>query len=84
MFQRLRLTLGKFRLGLRQALKQIMPEGHQHQWEKVSEAILPSLFERQPGLSRFPNMGGWMYERKHVVIFECKCGKLKRIVEALP
>ena len=55
---------------------------HKHEWEKVSETMIPSFFERYDVISRLPNIGSWMYERKHVVIMECKCGKIKRIIRA--
>ena len=55
---------------------------HKHDWEKVSEATIPSFFERFDGAARIPNAGNWMYERKHVVTMECKCGKIKKIIRA--
>ena len=53
---------------------------HKHAWEKVYEATVPSFFERFDGIGGLQNMGNWMYERKHVVIMKCKCGKIKRIL----
>ncbi len=55
---------------------------HKHEWEKVSEATIPSFFERFDGVGRVANIGNWFYERKHVVIMECKCGKIKRLISS--
>ena len=58
-----------------------MLKRHKHEWEKLSELIVPSFYERFE-ISGIPNMGAWVYERKLVVFMKCRCGKIKRIIHA--
>ena len=65
-----------------EAIGTTMLKRHKHEWEKVSEVTIPSFFERYDGAGRIPTAGNWMFERKHVVVMECKCGKIKRLIKA--
>lgn len=55
-----------------------------HDWEKVSEEILPSAYEQaRQDLDRFKylNMSPEMFNKKYICILKCtKCGKLDKTI----
>jgi len=55
---------------------------HKHEWETVSESIVPSFSDRFGAIAGLPNIGTWVYERKLVINMKCKCGKTKKIIRA--
>jgi len=57
-----------------------------HEWNKVSETILPSAFEQvKNNIHGEVNFMPWMLRRKAIIILACKkCGKLYETVEVNP
>jgi hypothetical protein len=58
-----------------------------HQWEKLSETILPSGYEQMSqGDFTFDRMSGVaLFKKKFILVLACsKCGKIKVIAEVNP
>lgn len=59
---------------------------HKHNWEKISDVVLPSAYEQiiKSGETIDKMRGGaaiHMFDKKHIVILKCtKCGKIQEIV----
>jgi len=59
-----------------------------HQWEKVSDQVLPSAWEQyaQVNAGSINKMGKasipvWMFQKSHILVLKCTlCGKLDKTV----
>ena len=59
----------------------------QHEWDKVSETVLPSGYEQmEAGNTKFDRMSGVsLFRKKYILVLSCKkCGKVKKVVEVNP